>query len=247
MPGSVLGRDEQPGRNRAAIEGAIPYELPVGELADWQFGAKTVDQNPPTLTRGGHETVRCCELGIEEEQASTVRLPECVARGPVRTRDATGTLSCRGNGLQLDVSLPVLQERNRFPIRRPEGSGLVPLVLDEPPYAARPDVEDTDIEVIMDVRHEGELAAVRRPRLGSPEVATDRTLRIREIDDFLHQAGEIHEPHVVVEPDTGGKGDALSIRPPCDLRHDIVHVRELFRLASGRLDDEDVVSIAIPV
>src|SRR2546427_10998036 len=247
MPGSVLGRDEQPGRNRAAIEGAISYELPVGELADWQFGAKTIDQDPPTLARGGHETVRCCELGIEEEQASTVRLPERVARGPVRTRDATGTLSCRGNGLQLDVSFPVLQERDRFPIRRPEGSGLVPLVLDEPPYAARPDVEDTDIEVIMDVRHEGELAAIRRPRLGSPEGATDRTLRSREIDDLLRESGEIHEPYVVVEPDPGGEGATLPIRPPCDLRHDIVHVRELLRLASRRLDDEHIVSVAIPV
>src|SRR2546421_12103805 len=232
MPGSVLGREEQPGRNRAAIEGAISYELPVGELADWQFGAKTVDQDPPTLTRGGHETVRCCERGIEEEQASTVRLPERMARGPVRTRDAAGTFSCTGYGLQLDVSVPVLQERDRFPIRRPEGSGLVPLVLDEPPYAARPDVEDTDIEVIMDVRHEGELAAIRRPRLGSPEVATDRTLRIREIDDFLHKAGEIHEPHVVAEPEPGGKGDALPLLRPCDLRHESGAGRGVVRLVS---------------
>src|SRR2546421_12708212 len=144
MPGSVLGRDEQPGRNRAAIEGAISYELPVGELADWQFGAKTIDQDPPTLTRSGHETVRCCERGIEEEHASTVRLPERMARGPVRTRDAAGTLSCSGYGLQLDVSVPVLQERNRFPIRIPEGSGLVPLVLGVHPFAERPFGEDVE-------------------------------------------------------------------------------------------------------
>src|SRR5207244_5481998 len=170
-----------------------------------------------------------------------------MARGPFGTRDAPRSPSCGGYGLELDVSVPVLQERDRFPIRGPEGPGFVPLALDGPSYAARSDVEHSDILVIMDVRHEGELAAIRRPRLGSPEVATDRTLRIREIDDFLDKAGEIHEPHEVVEPDTGGKGDALSIRPPCDLRHDIVHVRELFRLTSGRLDDEDVVSIAIPV
>src|SRR5438309_11375060 len=93
MSGSVLGRDEQPGRNRAAIEGAISYELPVGELADWQFGAKTIDQDPPTLDRGGHETVRCCESGIEEVLASTVWLPESVASGLVRSGDVAGTMS----------------------------------------------------------------------------------------------------------------------------------------------------------
>src|SRR5438309_9416573 len=247
MPGSVLGRDEQPGRNRAAIEGAISYELPVGELADWQFGAKTIDQDPPTLARGGHETVRCCERGIEEEQAATVRLPERMARGPFGARDAARTPSCGGNGLELDVSVPVLQERDRFPIGGPQGPGFVPFALDEPSYTARPDVEDSDILVIMDVRHEGELTAIRRPRLGSPEVATDRALRIREFDDFLHVVGEIHEPYVVVEPDPSGEGDALPIRPPCDLRHDIVHVRELLRVASRRLDHEDIVSVAIPV
>src|SRR5439155_1606902 len=86
-----------------------------------------------------------------------------------------------------------------------------------------------------------------RTRPLCPEVATDRALRIREVDHFLHVAGEIHEPYVVVEPDPGGEGDALSIRPPCDLCHDFVHVRELLRLASRRLDDEDIVSVAIPV
>src|SRR5438132_828326 len=207
MAGPFLRRDKQPGRDPAPIERAIPDELPVGEFARRQFAAETIDQDPPTLARGGHETVRCCECGIEEDQAATARLPERTARGPFGARDAARTPSCGGNGLELDVSVPVLQERDRFPIGGPQGPGFVPFALDEPSYTARPDVEDSDILVIMDVRHEGELTAIRRPRLGSPEVATDRALRIR----------------------------------------DLVHVRELLRLASRRLDDEDIVSVAIPV
>src|SRR5207247_795700 len=78
--------------------------------------AETIDQDPPTLARGGHETVRCCECGIEEDQAATARLPERTARGPFGARDAARTPSCGGNGLELDVSVPVLQERDRFPI-----------------------------------------------------------------------------------------------------------------------------------
>src|SRR5207245_7011659 len=206
--GPVLRRDKQPGRDPTPIERAIPDELPVGECVRWQFAVETIDQDSPALARGGHETVRCCECGVEEEQAATVRLPKRMARGPLGTRDAARTPSCVGYGLELDVSVPVLQERDGFPIGGPQGPGFVPFALDEPSYAARPDVEDSDILVIMDVRHEGELTAIRRPRLGSPEVATDRALRIREVDHFLHVAGEIQEPYVVVEPDPGGGGAA---------------------------------------
>src|SRR5207249_11273746 len=86
MAGPFLRRDKQPGRDPAPIERAIPDELPVGEFARRQFAAETIDQDPPTLARGGHETVRCCECGIEEDQAATARLPERTARGPFGAR-----------------------------------------------------------------------------------------------------------------------------------------------------------------
>src|SRR2546427_12733284 len=97
-----------------------------------------------------------------------------MARGPFGARDAVRTLSCGGDGLELDVSVPVLQERDRFPIGGPEGPGFVPFALDEPSYTARPAVEDSDILVIMDVRRERELAPIRCPPLGCPHVALER-------------------------------------------------------------------------
>src|SRR5437879_12515808 len=161
MAGPFLRRDKQPGRDPAPIERAIPAGLPLGEFARRQFAAETIDQDPPTLARGGHETVRCCERGIEEEQAATVRLPERMARGPFGARDAARTPSCGGNGLELDVSVPVLQERDRFPIGGPQGPGFVTFALDEPSYTARQDVEDSGSLVIMYDGHEVQLWATR--------------------------------------------------------------------------------------
>src|SRR5438034_1536990 len=144
MAGPFLRRDKQPGRDPAPIERAIPYELPVGEFARRQFAAETIDQDSPTLARGGHETVRCCERGIEEEQAATVRLPERMARGPFGARDAARTPSRGGNGLELDGSVPGLQERERFPSGGRQAPACVRFALDEPTYTASLDGEDSD-------------------------------------------------------------------------------------------------------
>src|SRR5438552_15022478 len=176
MAGPFLRRDKQPGRDPAPIERAIPDELPVGEFVRWQFASETIDQDPPTLARGGHETVRCCERGIEEEQAATVRLPERMARGPFGARDAARTPPCGGYGLELDVSVPVLQERDRFPIGGPQGPGFVPFALDEPSYTARRDVEDSDIMVIMHDRHEVDVTYI-----GSNRYECRETSSVREI------------------------------------------------------------------
>ena len=101
--------------------------------------------------------------------------------------------------------------------------------------------------MIVDVRDECKVGAVRGPWSRRPRIAADRALRLGEVDDFLHATVQVDQSDVVVKADACGEGDRFSVGSPRNLRHDIVHVRELLRLAALRVDDEHVVAVPIPV
>jgi hypothetical protein len=184
---------------------------------------------------------------MEVEQAFALRVPNGMARAALRRRNRSSGPACRGDALELDVPVSVFQERDPLAVGRPQRPRLVPLGLEEPPDPALSDIEDADVEMVVDVRDEREMPTVGRPRRRVSRIAADRAFRLREVDDFLHAAVPVHEADVVPQPHPGGEGDRCSIGAPCDFAHDVVHVRELSGLAAVRVDDEDVVAVAVPV
>src|SRR5688572_28405368 len=100
---------------------------------------------------------------------------------------------------------------------------------------------------VVQIGEEDELPAVRRPGSGAADVSANRTLSVRERDDFLHTFSEVHEPNVVVEADARGKRNAPPVRPPSKVCHDVVDIRQLFRSATGAVSDENVVPVSVAV
>src|SRR5437867_4159969 len=101
--------------------------------------------------------------------------------------------------------------------------------------------------MVVDVRHERNLPTLRRPRPRPAEISPDRVLRVREPDDFLHVTGEVDEADIIEEAHARREGDALTVGTPRKLADDVIHIRELPGISAARVDDEDVVSVAIPV
>src|SRR2546425_6120132 len=181
------------------------------------------------------------------EEPGTIGTPGGVACRARCGGDAPAAAPVAGNAPQLDVPIVVLEVRDPLSVGRPLRHRLVPSALNGPPYAACLQVNDPDVQVVVEVRDEREFVPVWGPWFRTTRFAPDGVLRVRERYEFLHPTREVHEPDVVEEADSGRKGDRPPVRPPRDLRDDVVDVRELLRLAPRGVHDEDVVAVPIAV
>src|SRR5438094_6139613 len=135
---------------------------------------------------------------MEVEQPPSFGMPDRMARAPLRRGNRSSASACRRDCLELDVSIPVFQERDPLAVRRPQRPRLVPLALDEPSDPAPPKIEDPDVEMIVDVRDECKVGALRGPWSRRPRIAANRALRLGEVDDFLHATVQVDQPDVLV-------------------------------------------------
>src|SRR3989442_2918846 len=194
---AIFSRHEEPRRNRLGVEARIPHELSGGELVLGKGLPEAVDEGYPPLAPPEDEARGLREFGMLVEQALRVRSPDGPARGALRGGHRSGALAISRDGLQLDVSISVLQEREPLSVRGPEGHRLVPPALDQEPDFLGLYAEDTEVHVVVDVRDEGELPTIRGPGPRPAEVSPDRALRFREWDDFLHVTGETDEADII--------------------------------------------------
>src|SRR5207249_2568782 len=128
----VLARDEQPSGDLTSVERSKPDELSIGQFLLGQFRSEAVDDGSVRPSEVGDEPGRPSESGMEVEQPLSLGMPDRMARGPLRGGDRASASACRGDRLELDVSIPVFQERDPFAVRGPPRPRLVPLALDEP-------------------------------------------------------------------------------------------------------------------
>src|SRR5207249_6673883 len=120
----------------------ISNELSFRQFLLGQFRSEAVDDGPVRPSEVGDEPGRPGEGGLEVEQALSFGMPEGMARAPLRRGNRSSASACRRDCLELDVSIPVFQERDPFAVRGPQRPRLVPLALDEPTDAAPSKIED---------------------------------------------------------------------------------------------------------
>src|SRR5437879_12248663 len=60
-------------------------------------------------------------------------------------------------------------------------------------------------------------------------------------------SGEVRRPSMIEESYARRERDSPAVGTPCNLADDVIEIRELLRVAAGRVHYEDVVSVAVSV
>src|SRR5947209_19519896 len=60
-------------------------------------------------------------------------------------------------------------------------------------------------------------------------------------------AVDVHNAYIIKGSDARRKRDSPAVGTPCNLADDVIEIRELLRVAAGRVHYEDVVSVAVSV
>src|SRR2546425_584537 len=148
---ALFSGHEEPRRNRSAVETRIPNELSDGEFVLGKGLSEAVDEGYRPLAPPEDEAGGLRELTKLGEKTPCVPGADGPARPTPPTGHPPGGPSLSGDGLQLDVSIAVLQERDPLSVRGPEGHRLVPPALDDEPDFLRLDIEHADVHMVVDV------------------------------------------------------------------------------------------------